>query len=283
MKRFINKSQINNYVFFVIVELVILFMFKSAVNTNNIMANTFSIIIIVVFIVPVVLSYFSTDILPIFNNMIVPRFQTKKKFTHFIIEKIVLDSFKMTCTLLLPLHFIAIFIYQMNFVIIMRYYFSFFIIIMIICMLFIIVYFKVRNKNISIIITYCLSNITNLLSSLFRKNSIPNLVALMLFEYENHTILIVSMLLFIILLTTILYKTVYKFEILGESKHDYKFIIKNKKILMRILFLIALSFILKYITHKNFISNDLLSTYQMYMGGIFFQKKVHQFYKLFYC
>lgn len=219
MKRFINKSQINNYVFFVIVELVILFMFKSAVNTNNIMANTFSIIIIVVFIVPVVLSYFSTDILPIFNNMIVPRFQTKKKFTHFIIEKIVLDSFKMTCTLLLPLHFIAIFIYQMNFVIIMRYYFSFFIIIMIICMLFIIVYFKVRNKNISIIITYCLSNITNLLSSLFRKNSIPNLVALMLFEYENHTILIVSMLLFIILLTTILYKTVYKFEILGESKH----------------------------------------------------------------
>ena len=52
----------------------------------------------------------------------------------------------------------------------------------------------------------------------------------------------------------------------------YKFIIKNKKILMRILFLIALSFILKYITHKNFISNDLLSTYQMYMGGIFLEE-----------
>lgn len=220
MKRFINKSQMNNYFFLVIVELVILFMFKSAVNTNNIMVNTFSIIIIVIFIVPVILSYFSTDILPIFNNMIVTRFKTKKKLIYFIIEKIVFDSFKITCALLLPLHFVTIFIYQMDFFIIMRYYLSFFITVMIICMIFIIVHFKVRNKNISIIITYCLSNMTNLLSGLFKVNSIPNLVALMLFEYENNTILIVSMLLSIMLLTAILYKTVYKFEILGDSKHE---------------------------------------------------------------
>ena len=90
MNRFINKSQINNYLFFVIVELVILFMFKGSVNTNNIMVNTFSIIIIVVFIIPVVLSYFSTDILPIFNNMIMPRFQTKTRLFSFIMGQMIL-------------------------------------------------------------------------------------------------------------------------------------------------------------------------------------------------
>lgn len=219
MKRFINKDQINNYAFLVIVELIILFMFKSAVNTNNVMTNTFSIVVIVVFIIPVVLSYFSTDILPMFNNIMIPRFQTRKRLFCFVIERIILNSFKIVCILLLPIHFIATFIYQIDFFIIMRYYFSFFITIMIICMIFIIVYFKVRNKNVSIIITYCLSNITNLLSGLFREKDIPNLVVLMHLEYENKVFLIIAMLLFIFLLTAILYKIVYKFEILGESKN----------------------------------------------------------------
>lgn len=219
MKQFINRNQINNYVFLVIVELIVLFMFKNAVNTDDIMANTFSIIIIVVFIVPVTLSYFSTDILPIFNNMIIPRFQMKKLLFYFIIEKIILDSFKIACILLLPVHFVAVFIYQIDFFMIMRYYISFVLNIMIICMIFMIVYFKIRNKNVAIIITYCLSNITNLLSSLLRENAIPNLVALMLFKYENIIILIITIVLFIILLTVILYKYVCKFEILGESKN----------------------------------------------------------------
>lgn len=219
MKQFINRNQINNYVFLVIVELIVLFMFKNAVNTDDIMANTFSIIIIVVFIVPVTLSYFSTDILPIFNNMIIPRFQMKKLLFYFIIEKIILDSFKIACILLLPVHFVAVFIYQIDFFMIMRYYISFVLNIMIICMIFMIVYFKIRNKNVAIIITYCLSNITNLLSSLLRDNTIPNLVALMLFKYENIIILIITIVLFIILLTAILYKYVCKFEILGESKN----------------------------------------------------------------
>lgn len=219
MKQFINKSQINNYLFLVIVDFVILFMFKGSVNTNNIMVNTFSIIIIVVFIVPMVLSYFSTDILPVLNNMIVPRFQSKKKLFSFIIEKIVLGAFTITCALLLPIHVISIFIYRMDFFIIMRYYLSFFITIMMICMIYIIVYIKVRNKTISIILTYCLSNVTNLLSSLFREKRIPNLVALMLLEYENKAVLIFSILLSIILLTTVLYRTIAQFEMLGESKH----------------------------------------------------------------
>lgn len=219
MNRFINKSQINNYLFFVIVELVILFMFKGSVNTNNIMVNTFSIIIIVVFIIPVVLSYFSTDILPIFNNMIMPRFQTKKRLFSFIMGKMILDAFTITCALLLPLHVISVLIYHIDFFLIMRYYLSFFITIMMICMIYIIVHIRVRNKTISIIITYCLSNITNLLSGLLRERRIPNLVALMLFEYENKTVLIVSILLSIMLLTALLYRTIDQFEMLGESKH----------------------------------------------------------------
>lgn len=82
-----------------------------------------------------------------------------------------------------------------------------------------IVYLKTRNKNVSVIITYCLCNITNLLSSLFRDNTIPNLVALLLFEYENKIILITAMVLLIILLAVILYKNIYKLEILGEFKN----------------------------------------------------------------
>lgn len=219
MKQFINRNQINNYVFLAAVEMIILFMFKNAVNTDDIMANTFSIIIIVVFIVPVVLSYFSADILPIFNNMIIPRFQTKKKLFYFITEKIFLDSFKIVCILLLPVHFAAVFIYKIDFFVIMRYYISFVINIMIICMIFMIVYFKTRNKNVAVIITYCLSNITNLLSSLFRENAVPNLTALMLFKYENKIILITVMVLFTILLAIILYINICKLELLGESKN----------------------------------------------------------------
>lgn len=219
MKQFINRDQINNYIFLAAVEMIILFMFKNAVNTDDIMANTFSIVIIAVFIVPVVLSYFSADILPIFNNMIIPRFQTKKKLFYFIIEKIFLGSFKIVCILLLPVHFAAVFIYQIDFFMIMRYYISFVINIMIICVIFMIVYFKIRNKNVAVIITYCLCNITSLLSSLFRENNIPNLVALMLFKYENKIILISVMVLFIILLAVILYKNICKSEILGESKN----------------------------------------------------------------
>lgn len=52
----------------------------------------------------------------------------------------------------------------------------------------------------------------------------------------------------------------------------YKFITRDKEILIKILFLVAVSFILKYITHMDFISNDLLSTYQAYMGGIFLEE-----------
>lgn len=219
MKQFINRDQINNYVFLAAVEMIILFMFKNAVNTDDIMANTFSIVIIAVFIVPVVLSYFSADILPIFNNMIIPRFQTKKKLFYFIIEKIFLGSFKIVCILLLPVHFAAVFIYQIDFFMIMRYYISFVINIMIICVIFMIVYFKIRNKNVAVIITYCLCNITSLLSSLFRENAVPNLTALMLFKYENKIILITVMVLFTILLAVILYKNICKLEILGESKN----------------------------------------------------------------
>lgn len=219
MKQFINRDQINNYIFLAAVEMIILFMFKNAVNTDDIMANTFSIVIIAVFIVPVVLSYFSADILPIFNNMIIPRFQTKKKLFYFIIEKIFLGSFKIVCILLLPVHFAAVFIYQIDFFMIMRYYISFVINIMIICVIFMIVYFKIRNKNVAVIITYCLCNITSLLSSLFRENAVPNLTALMLFKYENKIILITVMVLFTILLAVILYKNICKLEILGESKN----------------------------------------------------------------
>ena len=52
----------------------------------------------------------------------------------------------------------------------------------------------------------------------------------------------------------------------------YKFIIRNKQILLRILFLIAFSFFLKYATHNSYMPHDLLGAYQMYMGGIFLEE-----------
>lgn len=52
----------------------------------------------------------------------------------------------------------------------------------------------------------------------------------------------------------------------------YKFIIRNKQILLRILFLIAFSLLLKYATHSGYMPNDLLGAYQMYMGGIFLEE-----------
>ena len=52
----------------------------------------------------------------------------------------------------------------------------------------------------------------------------------------------------------------------------YKFMVKNKKILIKILFLIAVSFTLKYFTHRGLIANELLGTYQIYMGGIFLEE-----------
>ena len=219
MKQFINKEQMNNYIFLAIVELIVLFMFKNAISTDNIMANTFSIIVIVVFVIPVVLSYFSTDILPIFNNMLIPRFQTKKRLFYFIIVKTIFDSFKIVCILLVPIHIITTFVYRIHFFELTRYYFSFFMVIMLIFIVFMIVYFKVRNKNVAIIITYCLSNVMNLLSSLFREKSIPNLVEVMHLEYENKVFLIVFILLLIVTLMVILYKIVSRFEMVGETKN----------------------------------------------------------------
>lgn len=52
----------------------------------------------------------------------------------------------------------------------------------------------------------------------------------------------------------------------------YKFIIRNKQILFRILFLIAFSFLLKYATHNGYTPNDLLGAYQMYVGCIFLEE-----------
>lgn len=115
MKRFIHKDQMNNSIFFVIVELVVLFMFRNSIHMSHVMINTFSDIIIMIFIIPVVLSYFSTDILRIFNYMIIPRFQSKKTLFVFIIERIVMDSFKMTCLLLVPVHVVGTVIYHMSF------------------------------------------------------------------------------------------------------------------------------------------------------------------------
>ena len=79
------------------------------------MGNTFSVIVIMIFTIPVVLSYFSTDILRIFNFMIIPRFQSKKKLFGFIVERILMDSFKMTCLLLVPVHLVGTVIYHMSF------------------------------------------------------------------------------------------------------------------------------------------------------------------------
>lgn len=219
MKRFIYKNQMNNSIFFLIVELVVLFMFRSSIHTTDVMMNTFSTIIIMIFIIPVVLSYFSTDILRIFNYMIIPRFQSKKKLFGFIIERIVMDSFRMTCLLLVPVHLVGTVIYHMNFFMIMRYYFSFFITLVTFCLIYIIVYFKMRNKNISIIISYFLCNITTLLGSLLRQNSIPSISSIMLLEYEKPVALLIVMIVLIVLLSAILYRTVTQFELLGESKN----------------------------------------------------------------
>lgn len=219
MKRFIHKDQMNNSIFFVIVELVVLFMFRSSIHTTDVMMNTFSTIIIMIFIIPVVLSYFSTDILRIFNYMIIPRFQSKKKLFGFIIERIVIDSFKMTCLLLVPVHVLGTVIYHMNFFMIMRYYFSFLMTLVTFCMIHIIVYFKMRNKNISIIISYFLCNITTLLGSLLRQNSIPSISSIMLLEYEKPAILLIVMIVLIVLLSVILDRVVTRFELLGESKN----------------------------------------------------------------
>lgn len=219
MKRFIHKDQMNNSIFFLIVELVVLFMFRSSIYTTDVMMNTFSTIIIMIFIIPVVLSYFSTDILRIFNYMIIPRFQSKKKLFGFIIERIVIDSFKMTCLLLVPVHVLGTVIYHMNFFMIMRYYFSFLMTLVTFCMIHIIVYFKMRNKNISIIISYFLCNITTLLGSLLRQNSIPSISSIMLLEYEKPAILLIVMIVLIVLLSVILDRVVTRFELLGESKN----------------------------------------------------------------
>ena len=219
MKRFIHKDQMNNSIFFVIVELVVLFMFRSSIHTTDVMMNTFSTIIIMIFIIPVVLSYFSTDILRIFNYMIIPRFQSKKKLFGFIIERIIIDSFKMTCLLLVPVHVLGTVIYHMNFFMILRYYFSFFMTLVTFCLIYIIVYFKMRNKNVSIIISYFLCNITTLLGSLFRQNSIPSISSIMLLEYEKPAILLIVMIMLIVLLSVILDRVVTQFELLGESKN----------------------------------------------------------------
>lgn len=218
MKRFIHKDQINNSIFFIIVELVILFMFKNSVHTSDVMGNTFSVIVIMIFIIPVVMSYFSTDILRIFNYMILPRFQSKKKLFGFIVKRIIMDSFKMTCLLLVPVHLVGTVIYHMNFFVIMRYYYSFFIILVTVCLIYILVYFKMRNKNIAIINSYFLCNITTLLGSLLRQNSIPSISSIMLLEYEKPATLLIVMSVLIVLLSVILYRVVNRFELLGESK-----------------------------------------------------------------
>lgn len=209
----------NNFIFFVIVELVVLFMFRSSIHTSDVMGNTFSVIVIMIFVIPVVLSYFSTDILRIFNYMIIPRFQSKKELFGFIIERIVMDSFKMACLLLVPVHLVGTVIYHMNFFMIMRYYFSFFITLVTFCLIYIIVYFKMRNKNISIIISYFLCNITTLLGSLLRQNSIPSISSIMLLEYEQPAALLIVMIVLIVILSAILYRAVTRFELLGESKN----------------------------------------------------------------
>lgn len=52
----------------------------------------------------------------------------------------------------------------------------------------------------------------------------------------------------------------------------YKFITKNKGILVKIIVLIVLSLILKYISHRNFVPDHLLGAYQLYLGGIFLEE-----------
>ena len=151
--------------------------------------------------------------------MIIPRFQSKKKLFGFIVERILMDSFKMTCLLLVPVHLVGTVIYHMSFFMIMRYYFSFFMTLISVCLIYIIVYLKMRNKNISIIISYFLCNITTLLGSLLRQNSIPSISSIMLLEYEKPATLLIETIMLIVLLSAILYRVVNRFELLGESKN----------------------------------------------------------------
>ena len=106
-----------------------------------------------------------------------------------------------------------------GFLMIMRYYFSFFITLISVCLIYIIVYLKMRNKNISIIISYFLCNITTLLGSLLRQNSIPSISSIMLLEYEKPATLLIVMIVLIVLLSAILYRVVTQFQLLGESKN----------------------------------------------------------------
>lgn len=115
MKQFIHKDQMNNSIFFAVVELVVLFMFKNSIHTSDVMGNTFSVIVIMIFIIPVVLSYFSTDILRIFNFMIIPRFQSKKSYLGLLSKEFLWILFKMTCLLLVPVHLVGTVIYHMSF------------------------------------------------------------------------------------------------------------------------------------------------------------------------
>ena len=107
----------------------------------------------------------------------------------------------------------------MSFFMIMRYYFSFFMTLISVCLIYIIVYLKMRNKNISIIISYFLCNITTLLGSLFRQYSIPSISSIMLLEYEKPAILLIMTIVLIVLLSAILDRVVDRFELLGESKN----------------------------------------------------------------
>lgn len=207
MKRFIN-----NYYLLMFVELIILYMFNKSINTNDIMNNTFSIIIIVIFIIPVVLLYFSNDIVPIFNNMIIPRLQSNNKLYKLIIERIFLDAFIVTCIFLVPLHILTIFL-KMNFFMIMRYYYNFFLVFVMLFMIYMIIYLKFNNKNIAIIVSYITSNITNLLSGLFRSNIIPDLSSLIFYGYNK------VILLFIILLMIFILNMIKKIEFLGDYKN----------------------------------------------------------------
>lgn len=126
MKRFIYKNQMNNSIFFLIVELVVLFMFRSSIHTTDVMMNTFSTIIIMIFIIPVVLSYFSTDILRIFNYMIIPRFQSKKTI-WFYYWKNRNGFFQNDMSIIGSCSSCGNCNISYEFFMIMRYYFSFFI------------------------------------------------------------------------------------------------------------------------------------------------------------
>lgn len=130
-----------------------------------------------------------------------------------------MNSFKMTCLLLVPVHVVGTVIYHMSFLMIMRYYFSFFMTLISVCLIYIIVYLKMRNKNISIIISYFLCNITTLLGSLLRQYSIPGISSIMLLEYEKPATLLIVMIVLIVLLSAILYRVVTQFQLLGESKN----------------------------------------------------------------